>query len=234
MNNKVFRFDNEADWIESLVSAFLKEVEKAAERGQSAFHASLAGGKTPEPLYRALAAAPSLAAASADILIHLWVGDEREVSPDSDFRNGKMIAAAFGPGAAASAWIRPPVLHLWPPGAGGVASILYARKVCEAIGQPPVFDLSLLGMGNDGHTAGLFSLEDTSKPPGLVAFPTMAPSAPARRMTLSAETLGRSRSIVIPIKGPEKGLLLDAVLKGDIYPISLVAGAAGVFYYLEQ
>ncbi|HWP68472.1 MAG TPA: 6-phosphogluconolactonase [Rectinemataceae bacterium] len=234
MNNKVFRFDSEADWIESLVAAFLKEVEKAAERGQSEFHACLAGGKTPEPLYRALAAAPALAAASADILIHLWVGDEREVPPDSDFRNGKMIGAAFGPGAAASAWIRPPVLHLWPPGSGGVASILYAGKVCKAISQPPVFDLSLLGMGNDGHTAGLFSLEDTRSPLGLVVLTTMAPSAPTRRMTLSAETLGRSRSILIPIRGPEKGLVLDAVLGGATYPISIVAGSAGVFFYLRQ
>lgn len=234
MNNQVFRFDNEADWIGSLVSAFLGEVKKAIARGQPDFHANLAGGKTPEPLYRALAAAPALAVASADILIHLWVGDEREVPPGSDFRNGKMIGAAFGAGAAAGRWIRPPVLHLWPSGPGDAACIAYAHELGEVIGRPPVFDLSLLGMGNDGHTAGLFSPEDTRSPPGIVAFPTLAPSEPKRRTTLSARVLGSARRIVIPIKGPEKGLLLDALLKGEVCPISLVAGNTGVFYHLKQ
>ena len=234
MSNKILRFDDEADWIESLVLAFLGEVKKAVARGQPDFHANLAGGKTPEPLYRALAAAPALAAASEDILVHLWVGDEREVPPDSDFRNGKMIAAIFGAGAAASAWKKPPVLHLWPSGQGAAARRAYARELGEVIGQPPVFDLSLLGMGIDGHTAGLFGVDETRERSASAAMSTLAPTEPKRRMTLSAEVLGGARCVMVLIRGQEKGKLLESLLKDQVYPISLVAGDIGVFYYLKQ
>ena len=234
MNNKILRFDNEADWIESLVLAFLGEVKKAVARGQSDFHANLAGGKTPEPLYRALAAAPALAAASEDILVHLWVGDEREVPPDSDFRNGKMIAAIFGAGAAASAWIQPPVLHLWPSGRGDTARRAYARELWKVVGQPSAFDLSLLGMGNDGHTAGLFNIDEASERSTSATLSTLAPVEPKRRMTLSAEVLRGARCVMVLIRGPEKGQLLESLLKGQVYPISLVAGNIGAFYYLKQ
>jgi len=231
VNCRVLRFESESSWTEGIVSAFLEEVLKAVSRGQASFHASLAGGSTPEPIYRALAADPTLAAASADISIHLWVGDEREVPPDSDFRNGKMIAAAFG---AANAWIQPPVLHLWPAGPSGASCDLFADELVGAMGRRPVFDLSLLGMGTDGHTAGLFSLGDTRNSAGLIAFPTLAPTEPRRRMTLSAETLRSSRSLLIPIKGGEKGSVLDAMRESVVYPISLVAGTRGIFYYLRQ
>ena len=234
MNNKVLRFDEEADWVESLVSAFLREVGKAVQRGQSDFHANLAGGKTPEPLYRALAAAPALAVASGDILIHLWVGDEREVPPDSDLRNGKMIASIFGAGTAANAWKRPPVLHLWPSGRGEAVRGAYARELLEVVGQPLIFDLSILGMGNDGHTAGLFSVDEARERSDSIVLSTLAPAEPKRRMTLSAEALGDARRVLVLIRGPEKGKLLESLLKGQAYPLSHVVGASGVFYYLRQ
>jgi 6-phosphogluconolactonase len=153
------------------------------------------------------------------------------VPQDSDFRNGKMIAAAFEP---ASAWRHPPVLHFWPEGPSDIACDLFASELVRAIGRRPVFDLSLLGIGADGHTAGLFSLDDTRKPSGLIAFPTIAPAEPSQRMTLSAETLKNSRSLLILAKGGKKGTVLDDLRNGVVYPISLVAGKQGIFYYLEQ
>jgi len=228
---RLLRFSGEAAWTAAILSGFAAAVEAAAGRGQKAFHASLAGGRTPEPAYRALAAAPSLASLSGKIRIHLWVGDERDVPADSPFRNGRMISEVFGEGAAAARWSSPPEIHLWPEGSREEACALYAREMIASMGEPPVFDLAILGMGADGHTAGIFSPVAKTREP--MALPTTAPAEPKMRMTMSAGLLKASRTTMVLVGGTEKLAALEAVLKGASFPLSLALGARTAFYYLE-
>jgi len=229
------RFEDEGAWIGRIVRDFEGAVEAAIGRRQAVFHASLAGGNTPEPAYRALAAAPSLAALSGKIRIHLWVGDEREVPADSPMRNGKMIASVFGEGAAfvsaVASWRHPPVVHLWPEGDREKACVAYAEEIEKTIGGMPVFDLAILGMGADGHTAGLFSMADAMAES--LAIATEAPSQPVSRMTMSAALLRRSRHTMIFVRGLEKTAMLDKVLKDDRFPLNIAAGSPATIYYLE-
>jgi 6-phosphogluconolactonase len=238
----LYRFEEEGAWIGRIVLDFTGAVEAAIGRRQAVFHASLAGGNTPEPAYRALAAAPSLAALSGKIRIHLWVGDEREVPADSPLRNGAMITSVFGEGAAPAAspiagtpssaeWKLSFLLHLWPEGDREKACAAYAGEIEKTIGEKPAFDLAVLGMGADGHTAGLFSLADTMAES--LAIATEAPSHPVSRMTMGAALLKRSRQTMVLVRGREKKATLDEVLKNDRFPLNLAAGSPATIYYLE-
>ena len=234
-----YRFLDQAAWIARILADVETAAIAAIHRGQSTFNVSLAGGKTPEPVYRSLASDPSLAALSARISFHLWVGDEREVPADSPLRNGRMIASVFGDGAgAAGAWARPPVLHLWPEGEAGKAGkacAAYAREIEGMLGASPAFDLAILGMGADGHTAGLFSAEDAaSRDPAGLTLKTTAPSEPRSRMTMSASLLSRSRGTMILVSGREKEPMIEAVLAGGIFPLALATGPGAAFYYWES
>ncbi len=235
MSFALCRFEDEGAWIGGIVLDFTGAVEAAIGRRQAVFHASLAGGNTPEPAYRALAAAPSLAALSGKIRIHLWVGDEREVPADSPLRNGAMIASVFGEGAASASavasWSHYPLVHLWPEGDRNKACAAYAEEIEKTIGEQPVFDLSILGMGADGHTAGLFSMADAMAES--LAIVTDAPFHPVSRMTLSAALLKRSRHTMVFVRGREKKAMLDKVLEDDRFPLNMATGSPATIYYLE-
>lgn len=249
MIGRVSRFGDEASWLNAIAADFLSAIQSAIDRGQSAFNANLAGGRTPEPAYRELASSPSFAALCGRIEIHLWVGDEREVPADSPERNGRMIASAFGrEGRAAPTRSRFPLIHTWTEGDRLAACAAYSRELGKSLGPLPVFDLALLGMGTDGHTAGLFSIADIAASDGEASFEapgaplgmppiavaTTAPFEPRRRMTLAASVLRRSRAAMILARGREKAAILDAVAKGGLFPISLATGQNAQVYYLEQ
>jgi len=247
------RFSDLDLWTSAMLACFEEAVKAAVGRGQSVFHASLAGGGTPLPVYEVFAAAPSLAALSADILIHLWVGDEREVEASSPFRNGRMIARVFMNVAVSGTpgWERPPVLHLWPDGDRIAACAAYASEIEELLGPKPEFDLFILGMGTDGHTAGLFSLADVAMslvdPGSLPAsrtresrtlashtLATTAPSEPRLRMTMGASLIRRSRATMILARGRGKAAIIDAILSGGEYPLSAAVNSGAEFFYLEE
>lgn len=234
MTIPLLSFADEREWREHIVSDILLEVGKAEKSGRKAFHISLAGGTTPEPVYRALAEDSRIGTMSARIQVHFWVGDERVVPADSPWRNGRMIAETFGPAAATRGWVRPPVVHLWPEKDPSGACQTYAEELKAAMGRQPVFDLSILGIGADGHTAGLFTLADAMNADAPLAFSTVAPSEPSERMTLSAGVLRQSRRIMVVARGAGKKPILDAVLLGKhAYPISFVLGGNSVIYFME-
>ena len=190
-------FTVESLWIKAMEAEFDLHIQAATRAGRKDFHAGLAGGSTPLPLYRALAVSPFLRDLEG-LEIHLWVGDERDVPVESPLRNGAAIAKAFAPALGGEgAWARPPVLHLWPGADRQASASLYAKELISCLGESGAFDLSILGMGSDGHTAGLFPpLLDRrnlgAAEPSVVL--TQAPSEPTRRMSLSADFLSRSEA----------------------------------------
>jgi 6-phosphogluconolactonase len=176
-------------------------VGAVAERGRAVV--ALPGGSSPLPLFRLLAA--------ADLpWDRLWVtfGDERFVPLNHEHSNA---------GAALAAWLdhvpipRQQVLT-WPILADPAESAYeYRRAVEAALGAFPTFDLNLLGLGDDGHTASLF--------PGtgavLLAGPTLAVTAPdyaapgGWRLSMSAAALSDSREVIFLVVGANKAPALE-------------------------
>jgi 6-phosphogluconolactonase len=131
-------------------------IAAAAVARNGRFSVALAGGTTPAGLYRLLAQEPHRGQVSwRDGLLYL--GDERCVPPDDPRSNTRMIRETLLAGIAATpASVRVPPVELPPP----EAAAAYAGQLRRDFGlrgaARPRFDLILLGVGDDGHTASLF------------------------------------------------------------------------------
>lgn len=151
----------------------------------------LAGGSTPRRCYELLRDTPQHWSAW-----HIYFGDERCLAPDHPQRNSRLAADALldhVPVPAAQ-------VHLIAAERGAEAAAQdYRRCVAEAL----PFDLVLLGVGEDGHTASLFPGQ--TAPAGASVYAVHdAPKPPPQRVTLAATTLGRCRQLLFLVSGAGK------------------------------
>jgi 6-phosphogluconolactonase len=178
----------------------------------------LAGGNTPRGVY------DLLRAASTDwSRWHVYFGDERCLPPAHAERNSRM---------AADVWLeRVPIarddLHVIPAELGAAAA---AQRYAETLRGVGDFDLVLLGLGEDGHTASLFpghDWGDTPDAPDVLAI-IDAPKPPLERVSLSAARLSRAREVLFLVEGESKR---DAVARwkmGERIPARAIHAHAGV------
>ena len=234
---RVIEFPDEGRWIDAAAGELGSAADRARSAGSGALALCLAGGLTPERVYRAMAALP-LAGLSVD----LWLGDERAVPADDPSRNGLMAARSF----ADCAWERPPRLHLWPEAASeeetGRACAGYEAELLAALGPRPIFDLAFLGLGADGHTASIFprpaDAAEDARPEGAegrLAHPSRSPAPPYARMTLSLSILGAARRRLFLVRGEDKLPALRKLEAEDpSIPASLLAGPGSLVLYLSS
>ena len=207
---------------QAATTRILQAGEQAIARA-GAFHLVLAGGSTPRRIYRAL----SRKAADWSRW-HVWFGDERCLSPADPERNSRM---------AADAWldqvpIPPGQIHPIPAELGaGAATNAYAQ-ILAGLGD---FDLVLLGLGEDGHTASLFPGQDwgagTDAPDVLTVFD--APKPPPERVSLSARRLAAAREVIFLVSGTGKQAAVAGWQAGAAIPAAAIAPAAGVDVLLD-
>lgn len=188
------------------------------------FNVALSGGSTPEMLYRLLAALPF----RDDIdwtQVHLFFGDERAVPPDHADSNYRMAETAlFAPLALPSANIHrmPADLPDLDTAARQYEAELRTHFALSAPEALPRFDLILLGMGPDGHTASLFpgkpALQEQAR---LVVGtePGLKPFVP--RLTLTFPVLDAAANVLFLVAGADKATTLHRVLYGPADPENL-------------
>lgn len=188
----------------------------ASVRERDRFIVCLAGGRTPLPTYRRLAE-------RADLpwdRVHVFVGDERFVSdthPDSNFGSIRGALLDHVPVPAGQ-------VHPWPILADPEASVAaYATVLDETLGGRP-FDLTLLGLGADGHTAGIFP--HAGKTDAKTAAVASRPDGDGHpRLSLTPRRLSESRTVVFLVSGEEKRDALQALLASDDEPETVPARA---------
>jgi 6-phosphogluconolactonase len=176
--------------------------EAIAARGRAWI--ALSGGRTPRALYERLAQADTPAIDWTRV--HVAFGDERVVPPDHADSNYGMAKAALLDRVA----IPPAQVHRvrGESGDASAATSAYAAELVSAFGlEPgawPAFDLVLLGVGADGHTASLFphttALADTTR----LALAVEAPSPPRSRVSLTFPVLNAARAVAILAGGADK------------------------------
>ncbi len=183
-----------------------------AERGS--FSVALAGGSTPKATYEVLA---SDYAEKLDwSKVHVFFGDERTVPPDHEDSNYRM--------AQLTLLSRVPVgsIHRMrgelPPAEAAAAYEEDLRRFFGASDEPPSFDLILLGIGGDGHTASLFpetsALEVHDR--WVVANPVL--KLETTRLTLTVPVINASRAVNFLVAGRDKAEALREILEGDADP----------------
>jgi len=198
--------------VEDITAAALPEVthgvlEAVAQRGRAVI--VLSGGRTPLPLYRRLA--------DTDLpwdRVHVFWGDERFVGvSDANSNAGAAMKALLDLVDVPESQIHPwPILHT--PAASATA---YLGVLERTLGPDPVFDVTLLGLGDDGHTASLFPGTGDALRTEL-AFATSAPAGAAvrERLTLGARALSSSHLVIFLVTGEDKVPALRATFGPDV------------------
>ena len=206
-----------AELAQAAAEQFAHAVEDAVARRGKAYVA-LSGGSTPKQMGALLAREPYRSRIPWEKVQVFW-GDERCVplgSPESN-------AGEAMRGYLDLVGIPRENLHLWltDPEASGAAALEYEVNLRSAFGQEsgvPRFDLVLLGMGDDGHTASLFPHTAALQVETPLAVANFVPKLNADRLTLTRPILNAGRSIVFLAGGPGKADMLETVLQGEIDP----------------
>ena len=196
----------------------------AAIAARGTFHLVLAGGSTPRALYRALADRNA-----GDARWHVWYGDERCQPADHPDRNSVMSEAAWLVASRIPPENRCPI----PAELGAIEAAARYAGWLKGVAE---FDVVLLGMGEDGHTASLFPGHDWGDAPGstdvLAEFD--APKPPPERVSLSAARLSRSRRVWLVVTGSGKREVLLRWKRGEKLPVSVVRGRLETAAWLDQ
>jgi 6-phosphogluconolactonase len=224
------------------------ELAAAAVRERGLFTFALSGGRAPLPLYRDLAGAFADRIPWADV--HLFWSDERCVPPDHPDSN---FGAAFSTLISRVPIPRHHVHRMLgevdPPSAAAVAyeETLagffrpYASARAAGVAPGPTFDLALLGVGPDGHTASLFpghpSLDERAR--WAVAVPPAPVPPPVPRLTLTPLALDRARRVFFLATGAEKRDIVFRVLaepsdRARRYPAARIRAREELVWFLDR
>jgi 6-phosphogluconolactonase len=193
--------------------------EAIAQRGR--FRLVLAGGRTPEAAYRLLAHQ----GADWD-LWEFYFGDERCLPADHAERNSQMAEEAI----LSQVPLNKRKVHPIPAELGAeVAAEHYARIIAAAA----PFDLVLLGVGEDGHTASLFPGRPLD-PEAWVIPVHDAPKPPPERVSLGLGALQSSRYLLVLATGAGKRAALEHWQAGEELPIARVCHGQRVTVLLDE
>tara|TARA_Y100001968_G_C19409846_1_gene745691 strand:- start:196 stop:915 length:720 start_codon:yes stop_codon:yes gene_type:complete len=166
---------------------------------------SLSGGSTPAEVYRLLS--------REDIdwsRVDIFLGDERWVDTSDKSSNALMINKTLlsdFPGSKAS-FHAIPTTELSTPAESAVAFSKLLREKC--IGDPPVFDLILLGLGEDGHTASLFPYTESLNV--FDQWTTISHGKGQDRITLTAPVLSAATMVIFLVSGLSKQIALKRLI----------------------
>ncbi|MDQ6932578.1 MAG: 6-phosphogluconolactonase, partial [Candidatus Eremiobacteraeota bacterium] len=196
------------DLARALADQFVLDAQSAvAQRGR--FYVALAGGTTPAPAYKLLAEEPRMDQVQWND-VRVYFGDERCVPPQDNQSNYKLANDTF---LTAVNIPLANVHRMQGEEDPQRAATQYAQVLRRDLGDPPQFDLILLGMGPDGHTASLFPGTVQSDDTKMVDAPFI-PKFGTYRLTITPRVINAARHVVIATAGPEKANALAAALHG--------------------
>ena len=183
------------------------------------FAVALSGGSTPRLLY-ALLAANEFGQQVPWSRIHLFWGDERCVAPDhpeSNYRMAREVLLDKAPIPAQNIHRMPAELDDYTR-----ASVAYEQTLREffelAAEELPIFDLILLGMGEDGHTASLFPGTTALAENERLVASNYVEKLGTYRLTLTVPVINHAANVVFLVSGKSKASMLKEVLEGEHQP----------------
>ena len=191
----------------NIISDLIKKSLTSKERCQI----SLSGGSTPSEAYKLLGK-EKLEWSKVDILL----GDERWVDQSNPLSNSYMLRNTLlsnSPGNQAN-FLPVPTTDCSSPKKSAALFQKQVQNICD--GNPPVFDLILLGLGDDGHTASLFPGEDALN--NVEDWVVNTNGKGLERITLTAPVLSSAKNVVFLVSGHNKKLALKRLLDPNESP----------------
>lgn len=208
----------------------------AAQAATGTFRVALSGGSTPKALYGLLASDPFRDRFPWPRVSWFW-GDERFVPhdhPDSNYRMAREAMLAKAP-------VPPGNVHPVPfEGAPDDAAARYERSLQAAYAGPvldparPLFDITLLGLGADGHTASLLPGEPVlAERKRWVA--AVAHGRPEVRITMTYPAIESSRYVAFLVAGQEKAAVLRDIRRGNSQvPAARVKPVGELLWFVDR
>jgi 6-phosphogluconolactonase len=208
--------------------------EAVEERGR--FAIALSGGSTPRSLYHLLAT--NARTSLPWDRMFFFFGDERHVPPtdkDSNFRMANEAMLSKVPIPEANIF-RVPAEN--PDAAAAAEAYEQSLRKFFSLepGQVPIFDVILLGLGPDGHTASLFPGTAALQEKSRLVVANWVEKFNTHRISLTLPVLNAARCVAFLVSGSDKAAALEAVLQsngpGEQYPAKLVHPTNGKLIWL--
>ena len=224
-SNAVIRTYPDLESVSHAAAEEFTDIGRAAIAETGRFAVVLAGGSTPRRLYERLADTPFRAQIAWDKVEFFW-GDERAVSPQHPDSNYRMANDAM----LKHLNIAETRIHRMPAEQPDLdtAARDYQAEIATVFGLTssgpvPRFDLLLLGMGTDGHTASLFPNGGDSIESERWVISTHIPASDSHRLTLTPLVINNARRVLFLVTGADKAETLAQVLNGPYEPARLPA-----------
>ncbi|GAC1656500.1 MAG: 6-phosphogluconolactonase [Vulcanimicrobiaceae bacterium] len=224
-------YDGPAELAAALAQVFVDCAEFAlTQRG--GFYVALAGGTTPKAAYNLLAGEPYATDVGwSDVFVYF--SDERCVPPDDEQSNYLMAKDALLDRIKIPAHN---VHRMHGEDDPRRAAQDYSQILKDDLGENPRFDLILLGMGPDGHTASLFPGSNAQTVGAALVAAPYVEKVKAHRLTLTPRVINNARRVVIATEGSGKAPVLASVLRGPIdvntFPVQIVRPVDGVLTWM--
>jgi 6-phosphogluconolactonase len=209
---------------EQVAEAACQQILNAAESAISnrgKFKLVLAGGTTPEKVYQLLAAS------GADWANwYIYYGDERCLPADHPDRNSALASGALLNNVAI------PESHIFTIPAE-IGPELAADRYKIAVAKAGTFDMVLLGVGEDGHTASLFP--GHQHPENELTHPVYnSPKPPSERVSISAKALSNAREVIFLVTGANKQEIVKQWRSGENLPVATIVPENPVDIYVDS
>ena len=229
-NYRVIRASDSQDLARQACQAIVAQIALTLDQ-RDRCQIALSGGSTPSKAY-VLLGQEHLPWERVDVVL----GDERWVSADDDSSNALMLRRtllASGP-ASVAAFHPVPTVELVNAEASAMAMADLVSRLCPS--RPPIFDVMLLGLGDDGHTASLFP--GTEAPGVIDQWTTVGRGKGLDRISLTAPVLSAARQVIFLVSGANKQealkRLIDPTESSERTPARLVQPANDVLIIADQ
>ncbi|MEM9776238.1 MAG: 6-phosphogluconolactonase [Chloroflexota bacterium] len=203
----IFTFPDKDSLAQAAADRTASDLIAAIEQRNEA-HLVLSGGGTPRPVYERLATANGINWHR----VHIWFADERNVAPDDDGSNYKLAQESL----LSKVELIPDNIHRRKGEMANENSAadysIQLKETAPSWGLWPRFDVCILGMGGDGHTASLFpgQMVDAEFNQPVIAVTADYDGRPAERTSLTPIAINGSRNIIFLVTGESKAEALRA------------------------
>ncbi|MDO4413029.1 6-phosphogluconolactonase [Cutibacterium sp.] len=229
-NRRLIRYESAQGLAKGVAHRLVQAIVKV-QAEQERIDLCLTGGRIANAVYAALSNVPECAHIRPDQL-HVWWSDDRFVPAGHPERNSLQAL----PLLSAAIRLDPSKTHVMPTADGKAdpdeAAYSYAQDLADV-----VFDISLLGMGLDGHVASLFPNHPSFNPTttALAVGVTDAPKPPPDRISVTLPVINRSKRVWFLVSGSEKAATVEKVFRDDdSLPATWVAGTLETSWMVDH
>jgi 6-phosphogluconolactonase len=226
------------DQVSATAAEEIIQIAKNAIEKRGVFRIALSGGSTPKTLYTELSS-DDFKKQMPWKSTHFFWSDERTVPPDHPDSNYRMAQEAmFKHVDVSESQIHRIHAEVEDPNRAAEEYEKEIRQHFNVVSDVPQFDLILLGMGPDGHTASLFPGTEALNEQTRLVVSNWVSKFNTYRITFTVPLINHAASVIFMVCGDDKAATLKAVLEGpydpEVYPSQFIKPEGDLIWFVDQ